>query len=272
MKSPNYYLAYSTDNAVASFYLDIIHFTRMCKLDPGVTDVRIYITINEVTPRRAEDEKRMVRIKRMIDSNPFFTCCIISYRRNQGRDFGALFHSLKHILSHAEAGDYIVCLNRSALGPFTALWYKRFVDQYKRHDEVGLCGNTINFSGWDECSLPGVTTHVQTYAFLTQAGRFMLLMDDFPGIHAASRGEAIVHGELALSRRMLAMHLKLTCLAWPDYVFDLGAPSSPHLPQGNIAHKVSGLPYRHIIRKDRMTARLKAPYYYWKNRFQEWGR
>jgi hypothetical protein len=240
----------------------------MTKYHAGVEPVQVFITVNEVIPASRTDHKRLDRLVRLTERSA--QVCVRSVQRkdNRGRDFGPLYHNLRQIIPQAHPEDYILCVNRSSYGPLMAGWYGRFVEQYEKFPDTGLCGNTINFAGWDDHPIAGVTTHVQTYAFLTQIQRFIPFMDHFPGVDAESRGEAIVYGELALSRRILEMNLGLTCLAWPAHRFTLQHPVDPHLPQNNIARFVRGVPFRKPRTRDKIRTRLMGPYYRWKaNRY-----
>ncbi|MEM7032721.1 MAG: hypothetical protein AAF629_24420, partial [Chloroflexota bacterium] len=166
------------------------------------------------------------------------------FKNNEGRDFSSTYHNLRQIIAQSTPDDYVLCVNRSAIGPLTDGWYRAFVAQYQAFSNIGLCGNTINFSGHEDCPSQGSTTHVQTYAYLSQLKHFMSLMPCFPGLNVTSRLSAIADGELRLSRQLLANDLGLTCLAWPQHRFDQQQLRDSQLPTGNISRLVTGLPYR----------------------------
>jgi hypothetical protein len=89
---------------------------------------------------------------------------------------------------------------------------------------------------------------VQTYAFMGTVGAFREFLDDFPGEQETERLGVIDAGEIGLSGRILNRGGALTCLAWPEYVFDKNEPTSAELPHRDIKEEVRGLPFQYRAR------------------------
>lgn len=258
-----YLLSYSTANDMASYPLDYANASRMARPAPGLAPVEVYISVSEVRERSRLDERRVRGIAERMQRNPALRVRDITFKSNVGRDFSSAAANL-HKMSAERANDaFVLFLNRSAHGPMSTHWYRDFIRQFERHPNSGLCGNTINFSGLYGGAADGGHTHVQTYAYLSKLSALATLQGGIPGQDCRSREEAIINGEIGLSRHFLAAEKSLTSLAWPEHAFDWENSHDPELPQGNISHTVRGLPFRHIHDNDHLMVFGSAPYLCW---------
>ena len=60
-----------------------------------------------------------------------------------------------------------------------------------------------------------------------------------PGRRAMTKEQAIVDGEIRLSRQVLQSGQGISCLAWPEHVFFEHDAYDPALPQTNISETLT---------------------------------
>jgi hypothetical protein len=264
---PRYYLAYATANEKRRFFWDALNFERLVARAPGVESIELYIAVSEVLGRSAEDDRAVAGLLKILAREPRIRVREVAFKSNTGRDMSSYLHCLDAIAAEASADDYVLCLNRSAFGPMRDDWYGAFVRQFGRDERIGLCGNSINFTGFPDLPDRGRFTHVQTYCFL---GRPRVLADCFaglPGLRAQTKEETIRGGEIALSRAVLRAGLGLSCLAWPEHVFVEPDPFHPSLPTDNISEFLTTTPFRHWGADDYRWRANLAPWLRWHWRF-----
>lgn len=240
-----FFMSYSTANEYRSFRTDFRHFKNLARFDPGVCKVNLFISVSEVFPRKRSDENLVCNLARIAEGNPKIKILSITFKSNIGRDFSSAGVNLQHIANIAYEKDFVLFTNRSAYGPLMHNWYTSYIEQYEKFNNVGLCGSTIRFTGHPERPCEGISTHVQSYVYLCRFLHLTNLINNFPGQKAKNRLDAIVDGEIALSRYILNRNLSLTCLAWPNHVFSLNKPSDPKLPQRDIKSIVRNVPFRY---------------------------
>jgi hypothetical protein len=260
---PRYYLAYATANDKPRYFLDARNFERLVARAPGVERIELFIAVSEVRPRSSADDRAVAGLLKILAREPRIRVRQVAYKSNTGRDISSFAHCLEAIAAEAAADDYVLCLNRSAFGPMRDDWYGAFVRQFGRDGRIGLCGNSINFSGYPDLPDRGRFTHVQTYCFF---GRPRMLREYFaglPGLRAETKEDAIRGGEIALSRAVLRAGLGLSCLAWPEHVFVEPDPYHPSLPVDNISENLSTTPFRHWAADDYRWRENLAPWLRW---------
>ena len=246
---PHYHLAYLTANDQSSFVVDFLHFCNMARWNPGVPHVEITIAVSQVRPFSQTDVHELDRLARRADSAKWLSVKAVIWKSNLGRDFSSARICLKSIQERARKRDFVMVRNRSAYGPLAHSWYHDYVAQYCRFPETGLVGSTINLSGHPKlCRLnsrrDGVT-HVQTYVYLSQWKHLVTFIESYPGSRCVNRLEVIEKGEIGLSRRIVNAGLKLSCLYWPQHVFDAVNPEDPKLPRYDIKGMATGVPLRY---------------------------
>jgi hypothetical protein len=245
---PTFFLSYVTANDDPGYAVDFANFRNMVRRDPGVPRIEMYIAVSEAVPRSRSDERIVSRLERRLGASPIISVENIAFKSNVGRDFSSAAYNLRLIARMAGDDDFILFLNRSAYGPLSGGWYHRYVVQYMKYPNAQLCGSTINFCGHPDLPPRHQTTHVQTYAFMGTVGDFREFLDDFPGEQETERLGVIDAGEIGLSGRILNRGGALTCLAWPEYVFDKNEPTSAELPHRDIKEEVRGLPFQYRAR------------------------
>jgi hypothetical protein len=260
---PRYYLAYATANESRRFFLDSVNFERLVARAPGVEGIELFIAISEVRRRSSADDRAVGELLKILAREPRIRVRQVAFKPNTGRDMSSYAHCLDAIAAEAAADDYVLCLNRSAFGPMRDDWYGAFVRQFGRDEHIGLCGNSINFSGYPDLPDRGRFTHVQTYCFL---GRPRVLAPYFarlPALRAQTKEETIRGGEIELSRAMLRDGLGLSCLAWPEHVFFEPEPYHPSLPVDNISADLETTAFRHWDLRDYGWSANFAPWLRW---------
>jgi len=263
---PRYYLAYATANEKRHFFWDAANFGRMVARDPGVERMELFIAISEVRPRSPRDERAVGELLKILAQEPRIRVREVAFKSNVGRDISSYAHCLTAIAAEAAEDDFVLCLNRSAFGPMRDGWYGAFVRQFARDERVGLCGNSINFSGYPDPPDRGRYTHVQTYCFLGRPRNLAQHVAGLPAMRAQTREDAIRGGEIELSRSMLRAGHGLSCLAWPEHVFFAPDPYDPSLPSYNISGALTTTPFRHWASRDYRWMPNLAPWLRWYRR------
>jgi hypothetical protein len=249
-----YHFAYLTANDLKGFAIDYLHFRNMAHRVPGVAPVEITIAVSLVRPFSADDARALEGLVRCASASESLRVRAVILKGNVGRDYSSAQACLRLIGEDASDDDYVMLQNRSAYGPLTDSWYQAFIDQYQKHPDTGMVGNTINLSGHQTMPKNIDARHVQPYVYLSQWRHFRSLVDDFPGCRCTDRPEIIIVGEIGLSRKIMAKNLKISCLLWPDHAFTADSPVDPSLPRGDRKRKAFGLPYRH-----KFPAYLRSP-------------
>jgi hypothetical protein len=159
------YLAYLTANDSGLFIADYLNFRHMVRFPPGVRRVIVYVAVSVTKPLSQGDYLALEELATLTEQCDWLDVRRILLKGNVGRDFSSAEACLQAIAEEASPEDYVMVRNRSAYGPQRENWYRDYVDQFERFSDTGLVGSTINFT----CHLPvqGLTTHVQTYAYLS---------------------------------------------------------------------------------------------------------
>jgi len=239
------YIAYLTANNDSSYTKDMLNFTNMAKFNPGVEHIDLFIAISAVRPFTDSDIKKIKQLAYIFKDCRWISLKKVILKGNIGRDFSSAYVCLNDIAKHASGQDIVMVKNRSGYGPLCPDWFKTYVDLLRSNAVIGLVGSTINFSGHPKKESPEITTHVQTYVYMSYWKYFHEIIDMFPAINCTDRINLIVEGELGLSRMFLEKNLALSCLAWPEQVFTLLRPNAPLLPQDDIKKTVRNLPIRY---------------------------
>lgn len=245
MNPPRCYLAYLTANDSPHYQADFLHFRHMTEHRPGVDKVSVFVAISRVHGFSSVDRAAMDGLLAIADRCPWLDVRAVLWKGNVGRDFSSAAACLEAIGAEAQSDDYVMVRNRSAYGPSRDDWYRQYIAQYQRFPNTGLVGSTINFLGHPLRPTDGPTTHVQTYAYLSQWRHFEPLMRAYPASRCVDRLELINEGEIGLSRSMLERGLGLSCLHWPDQLFTLDRLTAPDLPQTDIKKHARALSLRY---------------------------
>lgn len=248
-RSPRRRLCYVTANDDPWLSVDWLNLHRMCRLDPGVSPIEVCLAVSEVRPAGRLDRAALRRLIGLVERCPHFELRHAFFKDNTGRDFSSVGRCLRRLADDAGDDDAVMIVNRSAYGPFCENWYGAYLQQMERHPGAAACGTTINLVGLPGADKHGVTTHIQTYAYVVRFGAVRPMLDAFPGERVWGNYEAVVDGEILLSNRLLREGHALTCLAWPDVAFTWERPDGS--PAGGGAAGPASLPFRHKFTKYR---------------------
>ncbi len=238
-----YFVSYATANDDPRFLVDFLNFKNFVCYPSGVDEINIAISVSNVN-RCEQDILEFGKSVRILQKSQKFNLLSLRFKKNLGRDFSSHACNLRDIAHSAEDDDYVLFLNRSAYGPNCSDWYLKYVEQFEKHENTGLCGSTINFRGLPRMEDREIYTHVQTYAFLSKFKFLQDALSFFPGEFENERHDVIEYGEIGLSKEFLKKGLSLSCLAWPEYSFDKTKLYSPELPFRDIKKEVH-TPFRH---------------------------
>lgn len=211
-----YFHCYATANDSFFYFKDLLNLKRIKNLDPGVDRVFLFLAISDVRKSNPMDRLFEKMARTMFKDHPRITLVEIFHKPNIGRDFSSYQMLLDKVRPMATANDYIFFQNRSGYGPFRTEWYKRFVAQFEKLEDVAVCGSTINFLDHPSRSLKDDLPHIQTYSFLSTLFFMNMLGADFPGAKETDRCDIITKGEIGLSQFFLEKGYKITCIEWPD--------------------------------------------------------
>lgn len=240
------YLAYLTANDDRSYVKDLINFRNMCRYNPGVEHIYLVVAVSAVRPFDDLDIMYINRLVSIFSACPWLTLNKVILKGNIGRDFSSAHVCLKEIEKYASDNDVVMVKNRSGYGPLSAGWFEVYEKLFVPGNNIGLVGSTINFSGHPKASTDGITTHVQTYVYVSIWKYFAEIVDNFPAISCVDRLNLIAEGEIGLSRLFLDRGLTLTCLAWPGQAFTREHPTDMSLPQTDIKkHPGKKIPIRY---------------------------
>jgi hypothetical protein len=242
----NYYLIYTTANDDPAFVNDFFNFDDMARRHPGVPHIDIVIAVSQVRPFSAIDVFALNALKKRAEHSGWLNVLKIVWKGNIGRDFSSMQACLNLLANVITEQDYILVRNRSSYGPLTENWYQAYKQQYHKFPKTGLVGSTINLSGHPSMGDHKKNAiHVQSYCYFSQWSHLKRLVDDFPGIHSLSRIDVIVQGEIVLSRRIMENNLQISCLQWPDNVFNLSMldPLVSLSSEGN--KTINNIPFRY---------------------------
>lgn len=210
------YHLYATANDDSNFFYDIKNFLRLSKRRTGVDKLVILIAISKIKKITLKQKLFLYTIKLFFSKKSKFEIRAVFFKENLGRDFSSYYEMLNVIKNQLNEEDYIFFQNRSAYGPFQENWYLRFIKQIHREENIALCGSTISFRDHPIRSNRLDLPHVQTYSFFTMGKYIKMIADDFPGLKATTRLEAIYNGEIEFSQFFLKKGYAITCIEWPN--------------------------------------------------------
>ena len=237
-----YYLAYLTANENKSYIADYFNILNMTKYNPGVPEVLVYIAVSKIHQLCKKDKTTIDKIVNLTNNCSWLNVCFVIFKNNIGRDFSSASICLKEIAKTANNEDVIMIRNRSGYGPFCDSWYVDYIKQFEKSPTMGLVGSTINFAGLSDMKTKDIITHVQTYVYLSKWKHFKNIKDKYPGIKSNSHKETVIKGEIELSRYILNQGLQLSCLNWPNHIFNINFLKDYNLPQIDIKKTVKNLP------------------------------
>lgn len=239
------FLAYLTANDDRFYIKDLLNFTNMCKYNPGVEHMEVFVAISAVRPFDSRDVTYIKQLVSIFSNCPWVTLKKVILKGNVGRDFSSAYVCLKEIGKNASDNDVVMVKNRSGYGPLYTGWFGAYEKLLSSDSVIGLVGSTINFSNHPKAKYYGVSTHVQTYVYMSVWKHLAAMADIFPAVSCVDRVDLIVEGEIGLSRMFLNKGLALACLAWPDELFTRERLTNPLLPQADIKRKVKNVPIRY---------------------------
>ncbi len=154
----------------------------------------------------------------------------VHFRNNRGQDFGAYDFGYRLLQGQGYDGD-VLFMNSSVSGPHGANWLAKYRDQFYRHENVGLCGislNSHNTAREPEAFAP----HVQSYFLFTNMRVLKHALG--PRLFQANPTEkldVIEQGEIGISGRVLDAGYAITATTFPDFAYHRGGEWS--IPYGD---------------------------------------
>ena len=248
---PTYFVAYLTANDTPYFHIDYFNWMNMLKHHPGVDHIHLYVAISMVQQFSFFQRKLIEAMMQATAKCKWITCEAVILKPNQGRDFSSLRECLIAMRGLAVDTDFILVRNRSSRGPFRDQWYKKYIDQFRLHDNTGLVGSTINLIDHNERGLKANVSHVQSYSFLSTWKHLSALLENFPGMLAFTHLEAVIDGEIELSQKILRGGARISSLQKPEMILDLDSQNDPVQSQHSSVVAFHDLPIIHRKREPR---------------------
>jgi len=270
--APRHFLAYVTASDREDYALDFVNFRNMTRRHPGVAKIELYIAVSRVRAFDHSDRRALAGLVDMAGACPWITVQAVIWKGNIGRDFSSVEACLRQLAPAAGPSDLVLIRNRSAGGPHAPRWYGRYVDQYFKFAGTGLVGSTINFAGHPDLPVRGPTTHVQTYAYLSEWRHLQSLAREYPAARCTERLQLIGEGEIGLSQKFLDRGLGISCLHWPEAFFTRERPGAASLPQTDIKRRAHNVPLRYKSYGNPLNPILWAAKQLWLHRLRDRGR
>ncbi len=243
------YLIYSTANDDPMYVDDFFNFDDMARFHPGVPMVNIILVVSQVNLFSKADMLALSLLRWRAESSGHLKVIEIILKGNIGRDFSSVKCGLNLLQNRAKIDDSIMVRNRSSYGPTCKNWYEVFSRQYLKFQDTGLVGCTISLKGHPSMANPEGAIHVQSYCYFSRWKHLGNLVDDFPGVQSLNRISTIVGGEIELSKRIMNNGLYISCLNWPEVVFDSSMLNRTlNFEYGSVENKKK-IPFRYKIHR-----------------------
>jgi len=172
---------------------------------------------------RIDPQRRVARRMRFYADlrNRYSFIEAVHFRDNRGQDFGAYDFGYRLLQRQGYEGD-VLFMNSSVSGPHEANWLRKYRDQFRRHDRVGLCGISLNSHDTSRSPEP-FAPHVQSYFLFTN----MHVLKDAVGpqllrTNATHKLDVIAQGEIGISARVLDAGYRITSAAFPEFAYRRG--------------------------------------------------
>ncbi len=243
------YLIYSTANDDPMYVDDFFNFDDMARFHPGVPMVNIIVVVSQVILFSKSDTLALSLLRWRAESSGRLKVVEIIFKGNVGRDFSSVKCGLNLLQNSAKKDDSVMVRNRSSYGPTSKDWYKVFSRQYLKFKNTGLVGCTISLKGHPSMTNPEGAIHVQSYCYFSHWQHLENLTDDFPGVRSLNRISTIVDGEIELSKRIMNNGLYISCLNWPDAVFDSSMLNCPSNFECGPVENIQKIPFRYKIHR-----------------------
>jgi len=211
-----YFHCYATANDRVFYLEDFINLLSIKSNFSGVDRLTLYIAISKVKNMNFIDRIFVFLVKKIFRNHPTVRLESIFFKENIGRDFSSYSLLYKKLEEKASVNDFVFFQNRSASGPYKKKWIEDFVHQYRKFNNIALCGSTISFKDHPKRSKKTNLPHVQTYAFLTKVKFLKMFNNEFPAENETDRLKIITNGEIALSQFFLNKGFDITSMEWSD--------------------------------------------------------
>ena len=251
-----YYLAYLTANDSPTFHVDYFNFLHMTRLDPGVDSIKVYVAVSLAKPWTTLDEQIITAIMNLANSCSWLNVKAVILKNNTGRDFSSALKCLELISATAADEDYIMVRSRSSRGPKHSSWYKKYIKQFHKFENTGLVGSTINLKDHKVRGNKSNVAHIQTYIYLSQWKFVKELLLDFPATNVTSHIDAILHGEIELSQKIMSKGWRISSLQRPDLVVDAINQNEAIHQTGDVIVDLEALPFIHKRKVKKKNSRL----------------
>ena len=261
-KGQQYFHCYATANDKRHYFNDIQNLMRIRHFYTGVEKVSLFIAISEANKINFFDNLFVNTVNKIFQKNTLIRVEGIFFKPNIGRDFSSYQYLLQKVKRIANEQDYILFQNRSAYGPFCNDWYKKFVTQFEKFDNIALCGSTINFMDHPNRSLNNNLPHVQTFVILSKLYFMNLFKDGFPGASESDRTNIILNGEIGLSHFFLNENYKITCIEWPELAISKNSKALVNTDIKNDVSENHAFYHRRYFKKNK-TNRIIWRYYFY---------
>lgn len=172
---------------------------------------------------RIDPQRRVARRMRVYADlrNRYSFIEAVHFRDNRGQDFGAYDFGYRLLRKAGYEGE-VLFMNSSVSGPHEANWLRKYQDQFRRHDKVGLCGISLNSHDTSRSPEP-FAPHVQSYFLFTNMQVLEhALGAQLLGTNATHKLDVIAQGEIGISARVLDAGYRITSPTFPDFAYRRG--------------------------------------------------
>lgn len=193
---------------------------------------KVILIVNTVPTPWDRVQRRMNAYCRLKATYSFIES--VHFRDNEGWDIGAYDFGYKLLLGHGYTGD-VVFMNSSVSGPHKDGWLQKVRTQFRRHENVGLCG--ISMNSHNTVRYPrNFAPHVQSFFLFSnmQILKTGLGSSLLPKRKLKDRLDIIERGEIRISTRILNGGFAITSAMFPDFTYRRGDAWT--IPWGDIRY------------------------------------
>jgi hypothetical protein len=209
------------------FQNDYFNLLNMFRHDPGVEHVHLYVAVSLVQNFNSFQKQILDAILQEAANCRWLTLVSVILKPNRGRDFSSLYQCLSAMKAHLSDDDFILVRNRSSSGPSASHWYKKYADLLVSDTRIGMVGSTINLNDHYSRGRKQNASHVQSYVFLTKWKYLSPLMDEFPALNVVTHVDAVLHGEIELSQKIMRSGAMIASLQKPKMLLDIHNQNDP---------------------------------------------
>ena len=194
---------------------------NLAKHNAGV-DFDLTLVINrKLADNENEEIKRKIEICDHLPQEYDFIKQVL-HHNNQGSDLGAYDAGYQYLKASDYDGD-VLFMNTSLSGPSQDYWLLKYHTLFHKHQDVGLCGISLNSHDTNIINNPPFKPHVQSFfLYTTMKALKKVFPANLDGYNSQNKLEIIENGEIGMSQRILDAGYSIVCYNFPFFFYKSG--------------------------------------------------